>query len=192
LSGYYGTPGTLDYKSFNATFARTIAKLRKFTSKPLVITETGATNVSGLMAHWITQMFLQLPAHTGILGVIWFEAFRVIDWQVADYPAAVAAFRTGFGRSLYRVAWRPGMRPLLAVPLRHSRAGDDRRARAPGASPTGAAPAPSAITTSPAKPTEPVPTASSSPARLVPSQSPTLPSAPATPTATPPGHRKVP
>src|SRR5438477_4087664 len=87
--------------------------------------------------------------HTGIIGVIWFEAFRVIDWQVADYPVAAAAFRAGFGSSLYRVEWRPGMRPLVTVPLRHSRAGT-----APSAAPTGAAAPSSATTTSPAKPAE--------------------------------------
>jgi mannan endo-1,4-beta-mannosidase len=197
LSGYYGTPGTLDYKSFNATFARTIAKLRKFTSKPLVITETGATNVSGLMAHWITQMFRQLPAHTEIIGVIWFEAFRVIDWQVADHPAAASAFRAGFGSSLYRVEWRPGMRPLLTVPLRGRTAGASRRpshSAAPGSAATSPWPA---ATTSPAKPTEPAPTASNSPARRQPSKSPTpsrtaLAKPTPTPFTTPTHHRTLP
>jgi beta-mannanase len=195
LSGYYGTPGTLDYKSFNATFAQTIAKLRKFTSKPLVITETGATNVSGLMAHWITQMFRQLPAHTEIIGVIWFEAFRVIDWQVADHPAAASAFRAGFGSSLYRVEWRPGVRPLLTVPLRGRTAGASRRpshSAAPGSAATSPWPA---ATTSPAKPTEPAPSASNSPAWRQPSKNPT-PSRPAlaTPTPTPfttPTHQRT-
>jgi Glycosyl hydrolase family 26 len=115
LSGYYGTPGMLRYKSFNATFGKTIAQLRKFTDKPLVITETGATNAYGLMARWVTQMFQQLPAHTGIIGVIWFEGTTDIDWQVTDDPAAAAAFRAGLGSSRYRLEWRPGMRPLLTV-----------------------------------------------------------------------------
>jgi mannan endo-1,4-beta-mannosidase len=197
LSGYYGTPGTLDYKSFNATFAQTIAKLRKFTSKPLVITETGATNVSGLMAHWITQMFRQLPAHTEIIGVIWFEAFRVIDWQVADHSAAASAFRAGFGSSLYRVEWRPGMRPLLTVPLRGRTAGASRRpsrSAAPGSAATSPWPA---ATTSPAKPTEPAPSASNSPAWRQPSKSPTpsrtaLATPTPTPFTTPTHHRTLP
>jgi mannan endo-1,4-beta-mannosidase len=197
LSGYYGTPGTLDYKSFNATFAQTIAKLRKFTSKPLVITETGATNVSGLMAHWITQMFRQLPAHTEIIGVIWFEAFRVIDWQVADHSAAASAFRAGFGSSLYRVEWRPGMRPLLTVPLRGRTAGASRRPSrsvAPGRAATSPWPA---ATTSPAKPTEPAPSASNSPAWRQPSKSPTpsrtaLATPTPTPFTTPTHHRTLP
>ena len=116
LSGYYGTPGMMVYRSFNATFDPTIAQLRRFTNKPIVITETGATNVNGLMARWVTQMFQQLPEHADIIGVIWFEGVTVIDWQVADNPAAAAAFRAGFGGSLYRTQWQPGMRPLLTMP----------------------------------------------------------------------------
>jgi len=138
LSGYYGTPGMLSYKAFDATFSQTLAELRKFTNKPIVITETGATNVNGLMAHWITQMFQQLPARKDIIGIIWFEAVRVIDWQVADYPAAAAAFRAGFGSSLYRVTWRPGMRPLLTVPRRGRTATGGRR-QSPSAAPSSAA-----------------------------------------------------
>ena len=115
LSGYYGTPGMMVYRSFNATFDPTIAQLRRFTNKPIVITETGATNVNGLMARWVTQMFQQLPEHADIIGVIWFEGVTVIDWQVADNPAAAAAFRAGFGGSFYRTQWQPGMRPLLTM-----------------------------------------------------------------------------
>jgi hypothetical protein len=115
LSGYYGTPGMMVYRSFNATFDPTIAQLRRFTNKPIVITETGATNVNGLMARWVTQMFQQLPEHADIIGVIWFEGVTVIDWQVADNPAAAAAFRAGFSGSFYRTQWQPGMRPLLTM-----------------------------------------------------------------------------
>lgn len=131
LSGYYGTPGMMQYKSFNATFDNTIAKIRRFTDKPLVITETAATNVDGLMARWITQMFQQLPAHADIIGVIWFEGDTVTDWQVADNPAAAAAFRAGFRSSLYRVAWQPGMRPLLSLPSRHAPSGQPRNRSGP-------------------------------------------------------------
>jgi mannan endo-1,4-beta-mannosidase len=116
LSGYYGTPGMGDYKSFDEIFDRTIGELRTFTTKPLVITETGATNVSGLMAHWITQMFEELPGQTGIIGIIWFEAFDVIDWKVANDRAASAAFAQGLESPMFRVRWQPGMKAQLRVP----------------------------------------------------------------------------
>jgi mannan endo-1,4-beta-mannosidase len=192
LSGYYGTPGMLQYRSFDATFDHTIAQLRRFTKKPLVITETAAMNTNGLMAHWITQMFQQLPAHTDIIGIIWFEGFAAIDWQVADYPAAAAAFRAGFDSTLYRVEWRPGMRPLLTVPWRGGSADGGRRTPSPSAAPRRAATSPlTAAGTSPAKPTEPVPTASSSPAQPRPPSSP-VPSPTASATPTPTHHRPRP
>lgn len=116
LSGYYGTPGMLSYQSFNQVFDRTITDLRTFTDKPVVITETGATDVSGLMARWITQMFRELPAHPEIIGIIWFEAFNVIDWKVADDPRAATAFAAGLASPLYRVRWQAGMTGLLTLP----------------------------------------------------------------------------
>jgi mannan endo-1,4-beta-mannosidase len=128
LSGYYGTAGMMQYRSFDATFGQTIAQLRRFTNKPIVITETGATNVNGMMARWITQMFQQLPAQADIIGVIWFEGVTVIDWQVADNRAAAAAFRAGLDSGLYRVGWRLGMRPLLRVPARGTAASGRRQA----------------------------------------------------------------
>jgi mannan endo-1,4-beta-mannosidase len=141
LDGYYGTPGKGAYQDFDSLFDNTIAELRTFTSKPLVITETGATNVSGLMAQWVTQMFQELPAHTDIIGLIWYEDFNVVDWKVADHPAAAAAFRKGFANPLYHVTWKPGMVPLLEVPL-------------PAHEPVGPSPSPSVpvatTTTSPA------------------------------------------
>jgi mannan endo-1,4-beta-mannosidase len=115
LSGYYGTPGVLGYEDFDTIFDRTIAELRTFTRKPLVITETGATDTSGLMTRYIIQMFRELPAHTNIIGVIWYESFNVVDWRVSDHPAAAAAFAVGFAKRRYQMSWQPGMVPLLTV-----------------------------------------------------------------------------
>jgi mannan endo-1,4-beta-mannosidase len=190
LSGYYGTPGMTQYRSFDATFNQTIAQLRRFTNKPLVITETGATNVNGLMARWITQMFQQLPAHTQIIGIIWFEGIAAVDWRVADYPAAAAAFQAGLISSLYRVQWRPGMRPLLSVPLRGGSADRSQPDLSPRAAPS-RAPSPSMAATSSMKPTRPAPTASSSPAQPWPLSSP-APSQTASATPTPTHHRPQP
>ena len=112
LSGYYGTPGIYEYRSFDSLFNQTLSELRTFTGKPIVITETGGTNTADLMAQYVTQMFDQLPAHTNIIGVIWYEATAVVDWKIADHPDAAAAFAKGFANPLYRVTWRRGMVPL--------------------------------------------------------------------------------
>lgn len=116
LDGYYGTEGMQNYESFNQVFDATIADVRTFTNKPLVITETAATNSSGLAAQWIQQMWQQLPDQSGIIGLIWYEAFDVVDWRITSNPAAVTAFATGYASPQYDAKWSPGMTPLLQLP----------------------------------------------------------------------------
>lgn len=105
LSGYYGTAGRQSYISFNQIFTGTFAQLRTFTRKPIVVTETGATNAAGQQARWITEMFAQLPSHPDVIGVIWFESTKEIDWRIAGTPAAAAAFARGAANARYDTPW---------------------------------------------------------------------------------------
>jgi len=107
LSGYYGTAGVTSYISFDQIFTKTLSDVDAITRKPIVITETGATNASGQQAKWITQMFAQLPSHPDVIGVIWFEAMKEIDWRVATVPAAAAAFAQGAADPRYDAPWAP-------------------------------------------------------------------------------------
>ncbi|NUT31984.1 MAG: beta-mannanase [Hamadaea sp.] len=111
LSGYYGTAGREAYISFDQIFRRTVSELAGFTRKPIVVTETGATNASGQQARWITQMFAQLPKLPQIIGVIWFETDKEIDWRIAGAPAAAAAFGKGAAGSRYDARWTPSSTP---------------------------------------------------------------------------------
>lgn len=111
LSGYYGTAGRTSYISFDQIFDGTITQLRTFTRKPIVVTETGATNATGQQAQWIRQMFSQLRKHPEIIGVIWFEATKEIDWRIAHTPASAAAFAAGAASSRYDAPWAPNAIP---------------------------------------------------------------------------------
>ncbi|MEU1182041.1 glycosyl hydrolase [Streptomyces sp. NPDC005820] len=111
LSGYYGTVGLEDYQSFDRIFTASEKRLRRLTAKPLVITEVGATDAAGRKAEWITDMFRSLPRHPGIIGVIWYEAVRVIDWRVTTSAASVRAFTAGVSAPRYRTPWSPGAVP---------------------------------------------------------------------------------
>lgn len=151
LSGYYGTTGVEKYKSFDQIFGPTIAQLRGFSQKPVVITETAATDTSGLKAQWITEMFSQLPQHPDIIGVIWYESRKEVDWRVSVSSAASEAFAAGVSAPRYSTAWTVHSEPLKAVPP---------PAPAPAADPPAAppvAPSPSATTKPPVK--RPTPTA---------------------------------
>jgi hypothetical protein len=105
LSGYYGTGGVTAYQSFGSIFAGTLAAVSAFTVKPVVIAETGATDATGQQARWITDMFAQLPSYAGVIGMIWFEATKEIDWRIANHPAAAQAYAAGSADARYDVSW---------------------------------------------------------------------------------------
>lgn len=113
LSGYYGTVGKENYQSFDALFAPSRTELRRFTRKPLVITEVGATDAAGRKAEWITGMFRSLPRHRDIIGVIWYQAVKEIDWRVGTSRASVTAFTAGASAARYQQRWAPGSAPRL-------------------------------------------------------------------------------
>lgn len=116
LSGYYGTVGKKKYQTFNQIFQPSMRELRKFTQKPVVITETAATDVSGLKARWITQMFQELPNDRDIIGVIWFESIKEVDWRVAASAEASAAYAKGVAQSRFRTTWTIRSTPLKSLP----------------------------------------------------------------------------
>jgi beta-mannanase len=105
LSGYYGTGGRKQYISFDKIFSSTLTELATFAHKPVVIAETGATNATGQQAQWISAMFAALPAHPEVIGVIWFEATKEIDWRIAGAPAAARAYAAGAADPRYDAPW---------------------------------------------------------------------------------------
>jgi beta-mannanase len=76
-------------------FQPTIDVLRKFTQKPLVITEAGVQSGPHQLG-WIADFFHWLPQHPEILGFIWFEYSKAdggtSDWRFAAKPATANAF----------------------------------------------------------------------------------------------------
>lgn len=105
LSGYYGTAGTRNYRSFDDIFTDTFNELAAITGKPIVITETGATNAQGWRERWVREMFTQLPRHPQVIGVIWFEAQKELDWRLASTPAAAKAFGENAAAERYQTPW---------------------------------------------------------------------------------------
>lgn len=86
----------------SAVFDPTLAALREFTDKPLVITETGA-QPGEQKAQWIEDFFDWLAEHPDVLGFIWFEYDThqggSADWRFTATPEAMAAFRDGLAGS---------------------------------------------------------------------------------------------
>ncbi|MDT5025385.1 MAG: hypothetical protein QOE61_1811, partial [Micromonosporaceae bacterium] len=109
LSGYYG--GGKAYRSFDAIFNATIERLRTFSKRPLVITETGASDRSGRKAEWINETFRLLARHTEIIGLIWFEVNKESDWRIVSSQAAAAAFAQAVAAPAYDLRWSPSTVP---------------------------------------------------------------------------------
>lgn len=116
LSGYYGTGGQTAFKSFDTIFAATLTQVAAITKRPVVIAETGATDAVGRRVDWIRDLFRGLARHPEIIGVVWFEVNREIDWRIADAPAAAAAFAAGAIASRFDTPWTPYTRPRTTVP----------------------------------------------------------------------------
>ncbi|MFE6746712.1 glycoside hydrolase family 26 protein [Kitasatospora purpeofusca] len=162
LSGYYGTVGLEKYASFEQIFEPTLKKLRTFSQKPVVITETAATDSSGQKARWIAEMFEQLPRHPDIIGLIWYEAVKEVDWRITASGPAAAAYAAGVSAPRYAGQWTVRSQPLLTVPP----------PAPPAATPAPSAPASAPAPTSPsAKPAGG--TATKPPGTAAPSRKPT-------------------
>lgn len=109
LSGYDGAGDPQAYRSFGQIFDATIADVRTFTRKPLVITELGASDRAGRKADWITDMFGQLRQHPDIIGFIWSETIGESDWRIVTPPAAADAFAAGAADPRYLTPWSPDL-----------------------------------------------------------------------------------
>ncbi|MCW3816910.1 glycoside hydrolase family 26 protein [Micromonospora sp. DR5-3] len=114
-TGYYGTGAFSRYRSFDAIFNPTIAEIRAFTRKPMVITETGASDGHKRKAEWIRQAFQVLPRHKDIIGLIWFEVDKELDWRVVSSPASAAAFAKAVANPRYQFSWSPDMVPRTGL-----------------------------------------------------------------------------
>jgi mannan endo-1,4-beta-mannosidase len=150
LSGYYGTGGERTYRSPGGVFDNTLRELAGFTHKPIVLTETGATDVVGLKAQWIADLGRYLPKHPEIIGFIWYEAVRETDWRIAGSQAASAAFADLASDPRYDVTWRGTMLPRTTVDL-------------PSPSPSKPSPTPSKARPKPTRSHTPSPSPSVSP-----------------------------
>ncbi|MCP3786644.1 beta-mannanase [Micromonospora sp. A3M-1-15] len=110
-TGYYGTGAWSKYSTFDAIFGPTIAEIRTFSRRPLVVTETGASDGRGHKARWIRETFRALPKHRDVIGLIWFEVDKELDWRIAASPAASTAFAQSVADSRYDIRWSPDLLP---------------------------------------------------------------------------------
>ncbi|GII23619.1 glycoside hydrolase family 26 protein [Planosporangium mesophilum] len=125
LSGYYGTTssgttgsgtaGAPGYRSPDSIFDAALIDLHTFAGRPVVITETAATDTAGLKARWVRDLFQYLPKHADVIGFIWCEAVRETDWRIASSQAAATAFAELAADPRYAVTWAPDLEPRTSL-----------------------------------------------------------------------------
>jgi hypothetical protein len=104
LDGYnWGTSGGESFAGFSKIFASSYATITALSSKPLIVTETAASEVGGSKAAWIEETFLEtIPATMPrISAVIWFNENKERDWRVNSSQASLDAYRKVVASTLY-------------------------------------------------------------------------------------------
>lgn len=89
--------------SFDATFAMTLAELRKVApTKPIFLTETAVGTQEPSRTEWIKSFFASLPLHPEIIGFTWFNDVKDnYDWRMEHSPSTIAAFQAGVADPRY-------------------------------------------------------------------------------------------
>jgi hypothetical protein len=92
IDGYYYRPAD----TFYSVFGPTIAQVRLFTGKPILLSEAAVGPAAGQAAK-IPGLFGGMRQY-GTLGLVWFDIAQDDglyhqDWHLEDNPAAMAAFR---------------------------------------------------------------------------------------------------
>jgi mannan endo-1,4-beta-mannosidase len=116
LSGYYGTAGMETYQTFEQIYRATLAELKTLSKRPIVVTETAATDSQGRKADWIADLLRTLPKYPEIIGFLWYESVKETDWRIAASKAASAAFAEGVAQPYYAARWSPDMVPRITRP----------------------------------------------------------------------------
>ena len=94
IDGYYYRPSS----TFATVFGRTIAQVRAFTRKPVLLSETGVGPLAG-QSKKIRGLFAGMRQYQ-TLGLVWFDIAQHQgiyhqDWRIEDSRAAARAFRLG-------------------------------------------------------------------------------------------------
>jgi mannan endo-1,4-beta-mannosidase len=95
--GYYTRSGA---GTFQTLFGPTMDEVREFTRKPILILETGAE--PGPRKHKdVTDLFHGVSSSNDVIGFVWFNFDKEVDWRVDSDPSALAEFKRGAGNDLF-------------------------------------------------------------------------------------------
>ncbi len=105
LDGYnYAGVDNVPWYTFSQVFGPSITSMESLTSKPLMVAETGSSDLGGSMAAWITQAFLtEIPSlYPSIRAAVWFDREKETDWRVNSSAASQTAWDAVVASPLYQ------------------------------------------------------------------------------------------
>jgi hypothetical protein len=92
IDGYYDTPRG----RFGTVFAPAIKSVRKFTNRPILLSEVGISAQASAPTQ-IPLLFAAIREYR-LLGLVWFDVPGRQDWRLEADPPALAAFRQALTR----------------------------------------------------------------------------------------------
>ena len=103
MTGYFRLIDTTP--SFTRTFGRTLTALSAIASKPVLLSEVGATETGANTAKkvtWIRDLFKGIAENPQIIGLAWFDqSILGNDWRIESSSAASTAFAEGVADPKY-------------------------------------------------------------------------------------------
>ncbi len=95
LDGYnYAAVDGIPWYTFQQIFSSSYRILSHLTAKPMMVGETGSTELGGSKADWIRGMAKSLATtfkHVRVL--VWFQRIKETDWRINSSLSSLAAFR---------------------------------------------------------------------------------------------------
>lgn len=101
VDGYnWGNTNGKRWQTFSQIFDHTISVMEGISNRPLMLGETGSSEVGGSKAAWIQDMFDQIAYRGDIHGFIWFDIVKETDWRIGSSPSSASAFARGLQADL--------------------------------------------------------------------------------------------
>jgi hypothetical protein len=103
LDGYnYAAVDGIPWYSFKRIFSSSYAILSHLTAKPMMVGETGSTDLGGSKAGWIRGMAAALAtSFKHVRALVWFQRIKETDWRINSSPSSLAAFRAILASPLF-------------------------------------------------------------------------------------------
>lgn len=87
------------WTSPSALFGDGLSSLRALApGKPIVITETASAEVGGSKADWNRELVAYLDAQADVLGVVWFDHDKEVDWRIGSSSASASALASALAQ----------------------------------------------------------------------------------------------